>query len=86
VTNSNGIWQKIAIGAVTILSAITLAWTASQSSDDDKQDKRLTANEENIRTIHYEAQIQRKLMESIAIAVKAETGPVPDVRPLREVD
>jgi hypothetical protein len=82
--NGNGVWQKIAIGAVTLLSVITLAWTVSQSSDDHKQDKRLTANEENIRTIHYEAQVQRKLLESIAIAVDAETGPVLPVRPLRE--
>jgi ABC-type Zn uptake system ZnuABC Zn-binding protein ZnuA len=82
--NGNGVWQKISIGAVTILASLALAWTASQSSDDHKQDKRLDANEENIRTIHYEAQVQRKLLESIAVAVDAKTGPVLPVRQLRK--
>ena len=82
----NGIWQKLAIGLLTVLSAITFGWTASQSEGDEKQDKRITVTEENVRTIHYEAQIQRELLESIAEAVGAKTGPVPDVRPLREVD
>ena len=81
----NGGWQKLALLLIGILTSLTLAWTASQSEDDKKQDKRHDASEENIRTIHYEAQVQRKLLESIADAVGAETGPVPQVRPLREV-
>ena len=85
-SSGNGIWQKLALALLGVLMTITLAWTASQSEDDKKQDKHITAAEENIRSIHYEAQVQRKLLESIADAVGAETGPVPDVRPLREVE
>ena len=82
---NNGTGWKVAMVLFGILTSITLGWTVSQSADDKKQDKRHTAAEENIRSIHYEAQVQRKLLESIAAAVGAETGPVPDVRPLREV-
>lgn len=85
-SSGNGIWQKLALILLGLLTTITLAWTASQSEDDKKQDKRHAATEENVRTIHYEAQIQRKLMERIADAVGAETGDIPDVRPLREVE
>jgi len=81
---NGGIWQKLSLALLGVLMTITLAWTASQSNDDKKQDDRLDASEENIRTIHYESQIQRKLMESIADAVGAETGPIPPVRPLRK--
>jgi hypothetical protein len=81
---ANGTGWKVALVLFGILTTITLGWTASQSAGDKKQDKHITAAEENIRTIHYEAQIQRALLESIAVAVKAETGPIPAVRPLRE--
>ena len=83
---NNGTGWKVALVLFGILTSITLGWTASQSADDKKQDKRHTATEENVRTIHYESQVQRALLESIAIAVKAETGPIPPVRPLVKAD
>ena len=81
---TNGIWQKWTMALVTILSGIAIAWTTAVSGDTKDLDNRQTATEENVRTIHYEAQIQRRLLESIADAVDADTGPVPPVRPLRE--
>ena len=85
MSNSNGVWRTIAVGAVGLVAAISLAWTASMSDDGKKRGTRITTSEENIRTIHYEAQVQRKLLEKIADAVGAEVGDVLPVRPLREV-
>ena len=85
-SGTNGIWQKITLALLGVLVTISLAWTKSKSDDDKKQDDRHDATEENIRTIHYESQIQRQLLESIADAVDADTGPVPPVRPLRQVE
>jgi hypothetical protein len=82
---ANGTGWKVAMVLFGLLTTITLGWTASQSAGDKKQDNHITAAEENIRTIHYESQIQRELLESIAAAVGAKTGPIPAVRPLREV-
>jgi len=79
-------WQKAALGLVALLASIALAWTASQSEGDAKQDTHITAAEENIRTIHYEAQVQRRLLKRIGKAVGAEVDDIGPVRPLREVD
>ena len=75
---------KLAMWLIGLLATITLGWTASQSANDADQNEHITAAEENIRTIHYEAQIQRNLMKRIAVKVGAEVSDVPDVRPLRE--
>jgi len=81
----NGGWQKLAFLLITLLASIALTWTAAISEDGEKRDERLTVGEENQRTIHYEAQVQRKLMKRIADAVGADADDIPDVRPLREV-
>ena len=89
----NGSGWKVATILFGLLASIAMWWTSDISADSKGRDekiaatnKRQTATEENVRTIHYEAQIQRRLLESIADAVDADTGPVPPVRPLREVD
>jgi hypothetical protein len=82
----NGTGWKVAMVLFGLLTSITFGWTASQSEGDEKQDNRLSANEENIRTIHWEARVQRVLMKRIADAVGAEADDLPDVRPLREAD
>jgi len=79
-------WQKATLGLVALLTSITFAWTASQSEGDKKQDDRITAAEENIRTIHYEAQVQRRLLKRIGKAVGAEVDDIGTVRELREVE
>ena len=84
MANGNG-W-KVATILFGVLITITMAWTSAISEEGKKRDKRLTVTEENVRTIHYEAQVQRELLESIAEAVGAETGPTPPVRPLRKAD
>jgi len=81
--NGNG-W-KVAFLLFSILVSITLTWTVAISGDGKKRDEHITAAEENIRTIHYEAQIQRGILKKIAEAVGADADDAPDVRPLREV-
>ena len=85
MSSVNGGWQKIALLLLGVLISVTLAWTTAISGDGKKRDTRIATSEENIRTIHYEAQVQRKLLKRIADAVGAEVDDVPDVRPLREV-
>ncbi len=82
--NGNG-W-KVAMYLLGVLVAIGLAWTTAISSDGKTRDTRIAATEENIRTIHYEAQVQRKLLEKIAEAVDADVDAVLPVRPLREAE
>lgn len=83
---SNGGWQKATMALVTLLSGIALGWTTAISGDVEDVSDRQTATEENVRTIHYEAQVQRKLLEKIAAAVGADVDTVPPVRPLRKAE
>ena len=80
----NGVGWKVAMYLLGVLVAIGMAWTKAVSEDVDAVSTRQTTTEENVRTIHYEAEVQRLLMKRIAEKVGAETSDVPDVRPLRE--
>jgi len=81
---ANGGWQKATMALATLLSGIALGWTTAISGDVEDVGDRQTVTEENMRTTHYEMQVQRKLMKRIADAVGADADDIPDVRPLRE--
>ena len=82
----NGTGWKVAMYLLGVLVAIGRAWTTAISSDGKKRDARHVATEENVRTIHYEAQTQRALLKKIAEALDINTDGVADVRPLREAE
>ncbi len=78
---SNGVWQKIAVGACALLATITLAWNASRSDDEKKQDLAIKVLEENVRNIHHEKTIDRGILNRIDLNTGGD-GDAPAVRPL----
>ena len=82
----NGTGWKVAMYLLGALVMIGLTWTTAISQDGKTLSKRQTATEANVRTIHYESQIQRALLKKIAGALEINTDDTPDVRPLREVE
>ncbi len=83
MANGNG-WQKATMVLATLLSGVALGWTTATSQEVSTIKGRQTATEENVRILHYESQVQRKLLEQIAKAVGADVDAVLPVRPLRE--
>ncbi len=83
MANGNG-WQKATMALATLLSGLALGWTTATSQEVSTIKGRQTATEENVRILHYESQVQRKLLEQIAKAVGADVDAVLPVRPLRE--
>jgi len=88
---ANGIWQKIALGLLTILVSFGLAWSEGISSDNDEQDlqlaelaARVAVAEENVRNIHHEQAIDRGILNRIDKNTGGK-GNAPPVRELREV-
>ncbi len=84
MTNGNGIGWKVAMILISIILGLGTNWTRTVSADVEKQKEHTSAAEENIRTIHYEAQIQRGLLETICANTGGGCENVADVRPLRE--
>ena len=82
----NGTGWKVAMYLLGVLVAIGLAWTTAISGDVETVRDRQVTTEENVRTIHYEAQTQRALLKKIAEALDINTDGVADVRPLREAE
>ena len=82
----NGIGWKVAFVLLSILIGIAMTWTGATSQEVELVGNRQTATEENVRTIHYESQVQRALLKKIAKALDINTDDTPDVRELREVE
>jgi len=83
--NGKGIWQALATGVCAILAALAMTWTNAIGESDDDQNDRLNANEENVRTIHHELQVNRDLLKRIDKNTGGD-GEAPDVRRLRKPD
>ena len=85
-SSSTGMGWKVAGILLAIIVGIVTTWTGATSQEVKTIGNRQTATEENVRTIHYESQIQRALLKQIAEALDINTDGVADVRPLREAE
>jgi hypothetical protein len=87
---NGNVWKYISIGTCTLLSTILFVWISSVSGAQEDAAAATVANgeaiailEENMRNIHYEQKIDRKILRRIDENTGG-LGNAPDVRPLRE--
>lgn len=75
-------WQKVAIGACSVLTALALGWTASTSEELDAVKDRVRDGEENTR--NHDVALKNILRVVTSINAKLGGDPiVPPMRPMR---
>jgi len=84
--NGNGLWQKIALGAIGVLTTITIGWTNSMSGQVQKHETELAVREKVINSTAAGVKENSDQIEELDEKVEAIDDKVDRIQMLQELD
>jgi len=84
--NGNGMWQKIAIGAIGVLTTITLGWTTTMSGQVSEHEKELAVRSEITRQAAGVGQRNSEKIEELDEKIEVIDDKVDRIQMLQELD